>query len=206
MSLRKSLLQPNASASSLPASPEPTSPVPTPSEEAARGTEGGLPALSNPDATFCPSEAQSRAKARFWARRPTADWGNVPTVAEIKRLTNSSAIERWVRITGFMEWFLNGEYVREKASHLMHLALSAVEDVLLNTDPKAQGARISAAKQAIELNRLLEQGNGAPDGSDDISKMSRDELISFLKDVGKAAGLDISIAVDATQMDVKAPK
>jgi hypothetical protein len=138
--------------------------------------------------TYRPTEAQQRVKARFWAR-----WGDVPgkepTLAAAKQLTGSAALGEWWSKPGFKEWFLLTSVTEERLEYLLHLALSAAEDVLLNTDPKGQGARVQMVKVVAEMSGRLKKTGPAGDTQAAkqlaaVGQMDRNELIKLLQDSG----------------------
>src|ERR1019366_2562449 len=101
--------------------------------------------VTEPDSgtSIRPTEAQVRIKAKFWrswAEQPLLN-SQPPTLALIKSITGSAAIGTWWAKAGFQDWFLNTSVSDERIEYLMHLALSAAEDILLNDDPKAAGPR-----------------------------------------------------------------
>ena len=139
--------------------------------------------------SFRPTEAQSRVKARFWSRWDAAS-PHTPTLAAAKQLTQSAALESWWSKPGFKDWFLSTSVTQERVEHLLHLALSAAEDVLLSTDPKSQGARVAMVKTVAEMGGLLRRA--APVGLDAktskqlaaVESMGRDELLKLLQEHG----------------------
>lgn len=141
---------------------------------------------------FKPTEAMVRVKARFWAK-----WGMNPlqapgqvTLATAQQMTQSAALGAWWPKPGFVTWFCNTSVTEERLDYLLHLALSSAEDILLNTDPKAQSARVQMVKIVAEMAGKLK---GAPTAGPAVAEakkrqaieaMSKTELVSFLKDQG----------------------
>lgn len=160
--------------------------------------------LSNEDLgrSLRPTEAMAQVKARYWAQlseRPLV--ANAQhTLALVKQLTQSASVESWWRKPGFREWFLNERAVEEKLEWLSHIALAALEDILLNTDPKVQSARLNAAKLVADMT-----GRSKRSAEDDpetkkkraIDAMSREELTKLLESQGIRVEHAVSLPADA---------
>ena len=87
---------------------------------------------------------------------------------------------------GFKEWFLNEEEFAQKALALAHLALGSLEEVLTNPDANPS-ARVKAAKLAIEVaNKMPQRWQKTVYLDDQIHKMDRAQLESFLRSKGMA--------------------
>jgi len=142
---------------------------------------------------FHPTEAQARIRARFWARmadNPLVDARSI-TLAQAQQMTQSAALATWWRKTGFQEWFLSSTVVDERLDYLLHLALASAEDVLLNTDPKAQSARVQMVKIVAEMAGKLKGGTASSPNQNAndkkkkaIEAMGKEELVQFLQDQG----------------------
>lgn len=172
---------------------------PIPSPEAAllvspQVTEEGLAEVRD-FAPFQPTEAQARIRARFWARMadsPLLDPRSI-TLSQAQQMTQSAALATWWKKPGFQDWFLSSTVVDERLDYLLHLALASAEDVLLNTDPKAQSARVQMVKIVAEMAGKL-KGSGASTGAGSgnaadkkkkaIEAMGKEELVQFLQDQG----------------------
>ena len=81
--------------------------------------------------------------------------------------------------------------VDERLDYLLHLALASAEDVLLNTDPKAQSARVQMVKIVAEMAGKLKGGTAASPNQNAndkkkkaIEAMGKEELVQFLQDQG----------------------
>lgn len=144
---------------------------------------------------FHPTEAQSRIRARFWARmadNPLLDPRAV-TLSQAQQMTQSAALGTWWKKPGFQDWFLSSTVVDERLDYLLHLALASAEDVLLNTDPKAQSARVQMVKIVAEMAGKLKGGtsgssaasiNASDKKKKAIEAMGKEELVQFLQDQG----------------------
>lgn len=89
---------------------------------------------------------------------PLADRGNI-TPAIVKQLTGSSKVDGWWKEAGFKEWFTNTDEQRQRLEQLFETALDAAQDILINTDPKAQSARVQMVKIIAELAHKMPSRN-----------------------------------------------
>lgn len=133
--------------------------------------------------SFAPSADQRKMKARFWAQVENSPFG--PNVAnlgpeEIARKTKCSALVNWWKRPGFKDWFLNNNEHRERLEYLFDLALNAAEDILLNTDPKAQAARVNMVKTISELASKMPNKQQTVVLDRDIAKMDESQLREYL--------------------------
>jgi len=202
--LRKSVLpsiaapvQSNEGAPTSGPIPSPEAALPVSSHVTGEGlAEVSVTQLSSQDfAPFQPTEAQARIRARFWARMadsPLLDPKSI-TLSQAQQMTQSAALATWWKKPGFQDWFLSSTIVDERLDYLLHLALASAEDVLLNTDPKAQSARVQMVKIVAEMaGKLKGSGAGAGAGSANaadkkkkaIEAMGKEELVQFLQDQG----------------------
>lgn len=207
-SLRKSVLPPVAvpSEASQQATGTPAVPFPPPSLSNGSEEGGDPPSIDANDRglLYKPTEAQARVKARFWAR-----WSETPlaapvsiTMAQAQQITGSSSLASWWGRPGFKEWFLATSVTEERLDYLLHLALTAAEDVLLNIDPKAQSARVQMIKTVAEMAGKLQRGgpNAQEQMADKkrkaIEAMGKEELVKLLEGQGirieqKVASIDV---------------
>lgn len=82
---------------------------------------------------------------------------------------------------GFQDWFFNRDEHRQKLEHLFSLALDAAQDILLNTDPKVQGARVQVIKAVADLaGKVPKQQLQVNNVHAQINAMSEDQLRAFL--------------------------
>lgn len=166
-----------------------------PSPEAPLLVSTGAGVAEVSDVVFHPTEAQARVRAKFWSRmadNPLVDARSI-TLAAAQQLTQSAALATWWQKPGFKDWFLSSTVVDERLDYLLHLALASAEDILMNTDPKAQSARVQMVKIVAEMAGKL-KGGGAGSGAASqnatekkkkaIEAMGKDELVQFLQDQG----------------------
>ena len=130
---------------------------------------------------FRPNEEQRDAKCRFWAvvqavaNYKEDDYYEWDEVIEVTRVP---AIAAWSTFPGFSTWFFDKFENEQKVAVLWDKALMAIEQIILNDDPKVQGARINAVKLLMEMRkghkttRLLDES---------VQRMSVDELRLFVQ-------------------------
>lgn len=136
---------------------------------------------------FTPSSDQRKMKARFWAQVENSPFGpNVVNLGpeEIARKTKCSALVNWWKKPGFKDWFLNNNEHRERLEYLFDLALNAAEDILLNTDPKAQAARVNMVKTISELASKMPNKQQTIVLDRDIAKMDETQLRDYISRYG----------------------
>lgn len=147
---------------------------------------------SDLSSAFRPTEAQVRVKAKFWrkwAEQPLLN-AQTPTAALVASITGSGAVKGWWARSGFPDWFLNTTVSDERVEYLLHLALSAAEDILLNDDPKGAGARVAMIKTVAEMagklgTKVPASGKGTEDGRRRaIEGLDREGLIKLLESAG----------------------
>lgn len=151
------------------------------------------------EGTFLPSEPQRRLKAQLLARladNPIMDLGSL-SLSDVQSLTNNAQVAKWWPQAGFQDWLLDKTESRARLEYLFALSLEAAEQILLNTDPKAQSARVSMIKILAELSgkmpRQTVQANPLPEL---ISKMDKVELQAFLEKNG------VSLQLSAAKKEV----
>lgn len=102
--------------------------------------------------SFRPLPRDRELKAKFWVRASSDPLGLSDlalTRANAERLCQAK-LNEW-NTPGFQDWFFNKDEFRQKLEYSVALALDALNDVLVNTDPKVQGARVQAIKVAMDL-------------------------------------------------------
>lgn len=181
-------------------SPEGSNGLPTALDS--RPAAESLPSPSDEqEVLFRPTEHQLKMKARFWHRwSPTfaeTDPSKV-TLARAVAITGSETMRRWWIQPGFRGWFLNAQVHQEKLSYLLHLSLAAMEDMLLNVDPKAQGARMAAVKMVMDLSEKLAGISTGPKDkqTEALQAMSREELEKLII---SSTGLKLQKTQEPTQ-------
>lgn len=144
--------------------------------------------------SFTPSADQRKMKARFWAKREASPFGtDISKLGpeEIARQTRCSALVNWWKKPGFKDWFLNNNEHRERLEYLFDLALNAAEDILLNTDPKAQAARVNMVKTISELASKMPNKQQTVVLDRDIAKMDEHQLREYLSKHGVVDAVEV---------------
>jgi hypothetical protein len=134
-------------------------------------------------ASFSPSADQRKIKARFWTLMQSAPFGTRPEKMgpeEIIRKVRAPALANWWKVPGFKDWFLNHTEHQERLEYLFDLALNAAEDILCNTDPKAQSARVNMVKTIAELARKMPTKQQTVVLDREVANMSEDQLREFI--------------------------
>ena len=158
---------------------------------------------------YQPTSEDRRLKAAFLALidgNPLIDSSNLP-MKEVERILGRKLPNK--EAPGFSAWFLNKDENRQKLEYLFSLAIGAAEDILLNTDPKAQGARVNMIKVVSELaNKYPRQTTTPAQGQNllgAIGSMDRASLKLFLQQGGKSVEIqangESSPTIDAEVTD-----
>lgn len=137
------------------------------------------------DLSYKPLPRDRELKAKFWVRAssdPLATSDVALTRANAERLCQVK-LPNW-DLPGFQDWFFNKDEFRQKIEYSVSLALDALNDVLVNTDPKAQGARVQAIKVAMDLaGRTPRQSTNIQVNNvgSQIASMSKAELEAYIQ-------------------------
>lgn len=144
---------------------------------------------------FQPTEAQRRLKATLLAKledNPLYDLASL-TLAQVQDITSNASVQKWWSVPGFSDWLLDSNENKAKLEYLFALALDAAEQVLMNTDPKAQGSRVAMIKALAELagkmpgKSTTNETKNTKDLSTAIASMDRAQLMAFLSARGLAS-------------------
>lgn len=133
------------------------------------------------DLTYIPNMEQRKVKETFWVRHnenPLCDAQNA-TQIDVLRVVGDPRLSRWWTQPGFKEWFRNQEEFRERAALLAHMALDAIQSILVNEDAQP-GARINAAKLALEVSRKMPKQTEGTFLDSTISKMDKKQLEAYV--------------------------
>lgn len=102
---------------------------------------------------FKPSRRERELKAKFWylvGNDPFLDPKVLTSSANSVRTFLGANLPNW-DTPGFQDWFLNREEYRVRIEYLFGLSLDAMEEILVNNDPKVQGARVQLIRALAEL-------------------------------------------------------
>lgn len=137
---------------------------------------------------FRPSMEQRRAKSNFWARQQEMPIQMDPSTFDtpyMVRLAGNKQLKGWLSQKGFKEWFLDANDVSGRLEFLFDLAISSLESIIMNEDPKAQSARVNAIKLAAELANKMPNRWARQSYADElIGKMDEVQLEAFLEKKG----------------------
>lgn len=157
------------------------------------------------DTLFRPTPEMQQWKAKYWAGALSVD-GAVPSLSDVVRTVGTEKIRQHWGKQGFQEWFLNKESYRWKLEYLFDRATDAMEEILDNTDPKAQSARVNVIKLISELASKMPKPEEKDGLTKQIASMDRVQLDAFLESKGKQLRISASRGQDkaAEVVDVKA--
>lgn len=158
--------------------------------EPANAVKPGKPAVNKSELKalmFSPSEAQSRAKSRFWSRYqsgPLAPSADDISALQAAQIIGSSAVESWWTDKGFRDWFLNKDEEREKIKHLFNKSLNELDGIV--SDPAVSPAvKVNAIKLLADLNGNTKKTERPVEFADaQINNMTEEQLYQFLKRFG----------------------
>lgn len=131
---------------------------------------------------YHPTPAHRKAKAAYWSHFFST--GDIPPAsleaATAARISGyNEVLDWWTNVEGFQEWFSNGEEFRQQVEYNAHLALDALEDILLNSgDAKV---RLAAARVVLEVSNKFPKGAASKGDEDPIDKMSKEQLEEFIR-------------------------
>lgn len=156
-------------------------------------------------AFFEPTDEQRRVKIKFFARisdNPTVE-AKSATLAQVKQITQSAAVEKWWPVLGFREWFLNSSEHMEQLEFLFDLSIRALTNILQNEDPKAQGARVQAIKHLAEIAGKMPKKQASMGQFLDkaIAGMDEYQLAAYLE----KNGVSLSLGASKKQLPTPAP-
>jgi hypothetical protein len=146
--------------------------------------------------SFVPTDAQKRAKAKL--RIALTDSLMEPgqlTPQRAADLIDNTSILTWNKQSGFFQWLTDTGEQRTRIEYLFELALDAAEQLLRNTDPKAQGARLNAIKVVSELASKFPRQKDAAEDTKQLEQMDRKQLEQFLQSQGVV--LERRLIIDA---------
>ena len=146
---------------------------------------------------YVPTNQERKLKAKYWSRAgenpllPVS--GSMVTLSSIKQITGGSqAIEAAWKKPGFQQWFLNAEDGRAKLEYLFDLGLDALEELLLNPEPKTASAKVNAIKLLAELTGRYIKGKQGQIGGLGEAIASADK--ASLEALFESAGLTIAVS------------
>lgn len=151
---------------------------------------------------YRPTDSDRRMKAKLitsLADNPLLDIDTI-TPMQVRHLIKSDCFTaKWDK-QGFKNWLLNKQEHTEKLEYLFSLALGAAEEILLNTDPKAQSARVNMIKLVAELSRKMPSKDDGTGGiAKAITQMDKAQLELLLS----KGGVDVKLLATGSSKKVK---
>lgn len=133
---------------------------------------------------FQASDAQKRAKSNFWSFFASGD-ALPPTdvdLATASRYAGDRRISEWWTLQGFPEWFANKDEFRQKVEFMAGVVLDEFFSLIRSPDTQAT-AKVAAGKVILEAAKKLNNKPASEESqvSDQIAKMSKDELEAFIR-------------------------
>lgn len=150
------------------------------------------------DALYRPTAEEMAWKAKFWETSPTLS--SELNSNDFARILGVQKVKQSYAKPGFKEWFLNRDDYKWRIQYLFLRAMTALEEIVENNDPKAQSARVNAIKLLIEMagkNPKQEASSGMDEIARQIGSMDKVQLDAFLEKEGaklhmKATGTNSS--------------
>lgn len=152
--------------------------------------------------SYVATPTEKRLKAEFWtlaANNPMLDPQSITLDVVRKVVGRTISPNQWSK-PGFRDWFLNREEHRQKLEYLFGLALEAAEEILTNTDPKAQSARVNMIKV---VGQLAGKVNGQ--GVGQIAGGGASNMIEAVGSMDKAS-LELLLQKNGINVQVRAEK
>lgn len=150
------------------------------------------------EVSYKPLPKDKELKAKYWIKAqddPLFVSDLSRTKYNIERVLGNK-LSNWDE-PGFQDWFFNKDEHRQRIEFLFGLALDAAQDILLNTDPKVQGARVQVIKAMADLAGKVPKSQVQVNNVHaSINGMSQEQLEGFL-----AKGAQHVLAQDAEFTD-----
>jgi hypothetical protein len=149
---------------------------------------------------YRPTDSDRRLKAKLLTSLEDNPLLDIDTITphQVRHLIKSDAFSvKWTK-PGFKEWLLNKQEHKEKLEYLFSLALGAAEEILLNTDPKAQSARVNMIKLVAELSRKMpsKDSDGTGGLAKAITQMDKAQLELLLS----KGGVDVRLLATGSRV------
>jgi len=149
------------------------------------------------DLIYIPTTQERKFKAKFWTRaaeNPLINLhGNQVSLTSVKQMTGGGAqLDASWKKPGFQTWFLNADDGRAKLEYLFDLGLDAIEELLLNPEPKTASAKVNALKLLAELTGRYIKGKQGHIGGLGEAIAGADK--ASLEALFQSAGLTIAVS------------
>lgn len=139
------------------------------------------------ESLYKPTKREKEAKAAYWVAIGDDPFFSKEQARkrEVAERLAGTRLMAWEK-PGFQEWFFNKTEFKIRLEYLFGLCLEAAEEILLNNDPKVQGARVQLIRALSELAGKVPHkqatiqvtNNTAISGA--IDTMSREDLERYL--------------------------
>jgi len=151
---------------------------------------------------YVPTPTERKLKAKFWTRAAENPLVNLNgasiTLTSVKQMTGGGAqLDAAWKKPGFQTWFTNPDDGRAKLEYLFDLGLDALEELLMNPDPKTSSAKVNALKLLAELTGRYVKGKQGHIGGlgEAIAQADKASLEALFESAG------LKIAVSASKGD-----
>lgn len=139
------------------------------------------------ESLYRPSKREKEAKAAYWVAIADDPFFSKEQARkrEVAERLAGTKLASWDK-PGFQDWFFNRAEFKVRLEYLFGLCLDAAEEILVNNDPKVQGARVQLIRALSELAGKVPHkqatiqvtNNTAISGA--IDNMSREDLERYL--------------------------
>lgn len=105
------------------------------------------------DLVYKPTRRERELKAKLWVAiqdDPFLDKDSYLNSKEAAEKAAGGKLVNW-NSPGYKEWLFNKDEHRQRLEYLFGLSLDAMEEILVNNDPKVQGARVQLIRALSEL-------------------------------------------------------
>lgn len=172
------------------------------SRESSKGLNGQEMRQEIAELIYIPTVAERKLKARFWskaAENPLMSLsGSSVTLRLVKDLSGGGpALEQAWKKPGFQTWFMNADDGRAKMEYLFDLGLDAIEELLMNPDPKTSSAKVNALKLLAELTGRYVKGKQGQIGGLGEAIAHADK--ASLEALFESAGLKVAVSASKGQ-------
>lgn len=148
---------------------------------------------------YQPTEKDRQLKIEFWQRtanNPLLDPSLLP-MDQVESILGKPVNNR--NKPGFSAWFMNRDENAQKLEYLFTKALDAAMEIICNTDPKMQSARVNMIKHVSELAAKIPSrgpqqlaGQSNQNLLSSINTMDQVQLTAFLQKNGNSVSITAS--------------
>ena len=134
-------------------------------------------------AIFQPTDAQEKAKARFWTQfqpSPLQTESGISLTLALQ-VTKTPGLKTWWSDSGFVDWFLNRDTEREKFKFLFSKSLEDIERTIINNPDANPNAKVNVLKLLAEMNGYLQKARTDKFADEQINRMDEMQLKDYLE-------------------------